>query len=240
MNETPVPAPVRGSLSVLLRGEPESLRDWIASGDARTVARCIAVVFVGAGLYGAAMGYWRAPLQALFVAVKFPLIILLTTLGNALLNAMLAPLLGLNISLRQSFVAILMSFTIASAILGSFSPLIGFLIWNVPPLQTGVRISGEAYAVIQLTHVGVIAFAGVVANLRLVQLLLQLSGTASVAYRVLLAWLAGNLFLGSQLSWILRPFIGSPGLPVEFLRRDAFHGNFYETVFRSFTGLFTD
>jgi hypothetical protein len=54
-----------------------------------------------------------------------------------------------------------------------------------------------------------------------------------VARRVLFAWLAGNLFLGSQLSWILRPFIGSPTLPVEFLRDAAFNGNFYETVFRS-------
>jgi hypothetical protein len=50
---------------------------------------------------------------------------------------------------------------------------------------------------------------------------------------VLLVWLAGNLFLGSQLSWILRPFIGSPNLPVEFFRATALHGNFYENVFQS-------
>jgi len=59
-----------------------------------------------------------------------------------------------------------------------------------------------------------------------------------VAGRVLLAWLVGNLFLGSQLSWMLRPFIGSPGLRVEFLRSDAFSGNFYEAVFRSSLHLF--
>jgi len=41
------------------------------------------------------------------------------------------------------------------------------------------------------------------------------------------------LFLGSQLSWILRPFIGAPGLPVQFIRADALHGNFYEAVFRA-------
>ena len=61
----------------------------------------------------------------------------------------------------------------------------------------------------------------------------DLSGDARVARRVLLAWLGGNLLLGSQLSWILRPFIGSPTLPVEFLRATAFKGNFYETVFRA-------
>jgi hypothetical protein len=40
------------------------------------------------------------------------------------------------------------------------------------------------------------------------------------------------------LSWILRPFIGSPDLPLQFLRPDALHGNFYENVFHTFTGLF--
>ena len=184
------------------------------------------------------MGYWRSPLQALYVAIKFPLIILLTALGNALLNAMLAPLLGLNIGLRQSFLAALFSFTIASAILGSFSPLAAFMVWNAPPLSaSAAELSTGTYTFIQLTHVAVIAFAGVTANLRLAQLLRHLSGSGAVAWRVLIAWLAGNLLFGSQLTWILRPFIGAPGLPVEFLRATAFKGNFYETVFRAFLRL---
>lgn len=195
---------------------------------------CLGVIVSGAGLYGAAMGYWRAPQQAVYVAIKFPLIVLLTTLGNALLNAMIAPLLGLNINLRQSFLAVFFSFTIASAILGSFSPLAAFLVWNAPPLaSSAAELSTGTYSFIQLTHVGVIAFAGITANLRLAQLLHQLSGNADVARRVLLAWLAGNLLFGSQLTWILRPFIGAPGLPVEFIRTTAFKGNFYETVFHS-------
>ena len=69
--------------------------------------------------------------------------------------------------------------------------------------------------------------------MRLGQLLQRLSGSATVARRILLAWLAGNLFLGSQLSWILRPFIGAPHLPVEFLRANAIQGNFYETIFHA-------
>lgn len=220
-------------ISVLLRGEPEFLRAWTERWDVRRVLLCAGAIFAGAGFYGAAMGWWRAPLQALFVAIKFPLIILLTTLGNALLNAMLAPLLGLNITLRQSFLAVLMSFTIVSVILGSFSPLVAFLVWNAPPMSGRAQLSEGTYSLIQLTHVGVIAFAGIVGNLRLVQLLRQLSGNAATARKVLFAWLAGNLFFGSQLSWILRPFIGSPGLEVEFLRKTALEGNFYETVFYS-------
>src|SRR4051812_37080027 len=203
-------------ISILLRGEPTALRAWIESWDRHRLLFCLAIIFAGAGLYGAAMGWWRDPRQGLFVAIKFPLIILLTTLGNALLNAMLAPLLGLNLNLRQAFHAILMSFTIASAILGSFSPLMAFLVWNSPPLSANMRVSTGTYIAIQLTHVAVIAFAGIAGNLRLAQLLRQFSGNQATARRVLLAWLAGNLLFGSQLSWILRPFIGSPGLEIEF------------------------
>jgi hypothetical protein len=75
-----------------------------------------------------------------------------------------------------------------------------------------------------------IAFAGIAANVRLLQLLRSLSGSASVARKVLFAWLAGNLLLGSQLAWNLRPFVGAPFLPVEFLRPNAFEGNFFETL----------
>src|SRR6266404_9602472 len=121
-------------ITVLLRGEAAPISAWTEQWNGRRLAVCLAVIVVGAGLYGAAMGYWRAPQQAFYVAIKFPLIIILTTFGNALLNAMLAPLLGLNISFRQTCLAILMSFTIASAILGSFSPLAAFVIWNSPAM----------------------------------------------------------------------------------------------------------
>jgi hypothetical protein len=219
-------------ISVLLRGESEPIVTWTEHWSARRFWLQVGVIVLGAGLYGAAMGWWRDPQQALYVAIKFPLIILLTAMGNALLNGMLAPLLGLNIPFRQSFLAILMSFTVVAAILGAFSPVTAFMIWNAPPMSAAA-VSGPTYGLIKLTHVAVIAFAGVAGNVRLFQLLTRLGGLRAVALRVLFAWLAGNLFLGSQLSWILRPFIGSPVLPVEFLRATAFHGNFYENVFRS-------
>lgn len=228
---TAITAPEPQSIGVLLRGQPEVLGEWIENWTAKRLLFCVAVIFAGAGFYGGAMGWWRAPEQGLIVALKFPLIILLTTLGNALLNGMLAPLLGLNIGLRQSLLAILMSFTIASAILGSFSPLTAFVVWNAPPLSDKAHFSERTYSFIQVMHVCIIAFAGTVANVRLVQLLKQLSGKAAVARRVLFAWLIGNLFLGSQLCWILRPFIGSPSLEVAFFRPHPLQGNFYETLF---------
>src|SRR4051794_4255057 len=177
-----------GEVTVLLRGEAAPISAWTERWSLGRLAVCGAVIMLGAGFYGAAMGCWRAPQQGLYVAIKFPLIILLTTFGNTLLNAMLAPLLGLNINLRQSFLAVLFSLTIASAILGSFSPLVAFLVWNAPPLSASTsELSSGTYSFIQLTHVGVIAFAGLTANLRLAQLLKHLSGNSTVARRVLLA-----------------------------------------------------
>ena len=221
----------------LLSGEAGALAGWAGQFHSRRFAFHLAVIVAGAGLYGAAMGWWRDPLQALYVGLKFPLILLLTTLGNALLNAMLAPLLGLNLTLRQSLLAVLMSFAITAAILGAFAPLLAFVVWNAPPMSPDVK-STLAYALIKLTHVVVIAFAGIAGNVRLFQLLVQLGGNRRGAKRVLLAWLTVNLFLGSQLTWMARPFIGAPQLPVAFLREGVLNGNFYENVFRTVTGLF--
>jgi hypothetical protein len=225
-----------GEFSTLLRAESPTIAAWTAEWSARRVAMHIGVITLGAGCFGAAMGWWRAPEQALYVAIKFPFIIILTALGNALLNAMLAPLLGLNISLRQSLLAILMSFAIAAAILGAFSPLVGFLVWNAPPMTPDVK-STATYGLIKLVDVVIIAFAGIAGNVRLFQLLAQLGGSRPIAWRVFIAWLAGNLFLGSQLTWIARPFMGAPQLPIAFLREDALKGNFYENVWSTLVQL---
>jgi hypothetical protein len=213
----------------LLRGEIDSAVCWTAEVNGRRLLTWLLVAVVGSAAFGASIGWWRAPEQAIYTAIKFPVVILLTVFGNSILNAMLAPLLGVDIGLRQSFLAIMMSFTIAAAILGAVSPLMVFLIWNTPPLHLA-KSAGSAHAFILLSIVLVIALGGVAANLRLFQLLKKLGGNRRNALRVLFAWLAGNLFLGSQMSWIFRPFIGSPGLPVQFLRDDAWKGSFFESV----------
>lgn len=225
------------TLAQLLRGEAAALMTWTSNWRMSHVTRDVLLVVVGAGAFGAALGCWRDPLQAVFSAIKLPVIMLLTAVGNALLNAMLAPLLGLQLKFRQAFLAILASFALAAAILAAFSPLAAFVIWSAPPLTEGANNS-TTHAAILLLLVAVIAFAGITANVRLFQLLQSLAGNRGAALRVLFAWLVANLFFGSQLSWIMRPFVGSPGLPVEFLREEAFNGNFYEVVFHSAVRLF--
>ena len=220
----------------LLRCEIQLTRRWVEWKWLRAWT-LIVLVILGAGFYGIAMGSWRHPLQSFYTSLKFPLVILLTTFGNALLNGMLAPLLGMNIGLRQSLMAVLMSFAIASIILGAFMPVVLFIVWNTTSsgVQSGAAFA--AYGFMQLTHVALISFAGTVGNVRLTPLLRLLGGNAGVARRVLFAWLAGNLFLGSQICWVLRPFIGRPDLPVEFLGAHPFEGSLYETVFNAFRDL---
>jgi len=81
----------RSDFRTLLQGQANTLRQWTQPGHLRTIVRNVAVIFLGSGCYGAAMGWWREPWQGFFVAIKFPLVLLLTAFGNALLNAMLAP-----------------------------------------------------------------------------------------------------------------------------------------------------
>ncbi|MBC8002685.1 MAG: hypothetical protein H7X97_08865 [Opitutaceae bacterium] len=224
-------------LPVLLRGDEEGLLSRLNRAGGQSTGVCVGMILIGAGLGGAAMGAWRSPEQALFTGIKLPLILLLTTLGNSMLNAVMAPLLGLNLGFRQSALAILFSFAIAAVILGVFSPLVLFLVWNLPPMSE-VQHRGTAYALMMVTQVAVIGFAGVAANLRLLRVLQRLGGVA-VGRRVLVAWLAGNFLLGTQLTWLARPFFGSPGLPVQFLRDDAMRGTFFEALWYNFRVLFT-
>lgn len=221
------------SPAAFLRAEPTRLREWITRRQSNLVVFCVSAIVIGAGTYGAAMGCWRDPWQALYTGIKLPLVILLTTLGNGFLNGMLAPLLGFNATFRQSLTIVLMTFATASVILGALSPVALFVVWNTPPLNAATQLSSPEYGFMQLTLAVLIACAGVAGNVHIVPLLSQWTRSAAVARKVLLAWLAGNLFLGSQICWVLRPFIWDPAGPTRFIGREYFRGSFFETVFEA-------
>jgi hypothetical protein len=206
-------------------GSPPGRR---AAGQPTEWLALLLAIVVGSALYGATIGLWRAPLQAVYTAAKFPLLILLVTLCNAFLNGLLARLTGADLSMRESAFLVTASFAVFSLIAASLSPVSLFFLLNTPPLNAGESVL--SHNMILLLHVTIIAFAGIMGNLRLYRGLTNWQVPRATARRILVCWLAGNLFLGCQLSWIMRPFIGSPGLAVEFLRPDAFNGNFYESI----------
>ncbi|MCB1098897.1 MAG: hypothetical protein KDN22_25210 [Verrucomicrobiae bacterium] len=230
--QLPIPSdiPLGGvaHLESVCRGDTTTAKAALATEDFSSVATCLATISIGCSLYGATLGLWRAPLQAAFVAVKLPLLIGLTLIINGMLNGMLALILGSGLTFRQTLHGCLMGFTIFSLIVGSLSPVLFFMVINAPPATAPE--AAHWHAVFLLVNVVTIAGAGIAGNVKLFTVLHAFAGDAIVALRVLLAWLAGNLFVGAQLSWILRPMMGNPTLEVQFLRSHPFDGNFYQDV----------
>lgn len=212
----------------LARAETAGLVGWLGEKSPRSMLPLIIGIVAGCGLYGFAIGLGRAPLMALYVAVKMPLLILLTLGVNGLINGMFGSLLGSGMSFRQTMQACLMSFALFALIVGSLAPVMIGMALDRPP-DGAAELYGW-YRAFLLTNTAVIAFAGVIANHKLLRLIEAFSGSRPAAIRTLVAWLAGNLFVGAQLSYNLRPFFGNPDLPVQFLRPDPFDGTFYEAV----------
>jgi len=114
-------------LKALLRGDAAQIAVCLAKPNVHRLIGYSVVILVCSGIYGFTLGIWRAPLQSLYTAIKFPLLIFLTCAGNAAINGMLAQLLGSGLSFRQTSFAILMSFAIAAMILAGLSPITLFI-----------------------------------------------------------------------------------------------------------------
>jgi hypothetical protein len=213
-------------LDRVLRPDPVWLRDLPMS----KALGLLGVVVMGFAIYGFTVGAWRAPEMGGYVAVKMPMLVLLTLGCNAFLNGLLGMLLHGSLGFRQSLMALLWAFATAAVLLASLAPVTLGLAWNAP--TPDAPNAATAHAGYLLSHTVLIAAVGIFSNIHLHRLLHGSGGKGSLP--TLIAWLAGNGLLGSQFSWILRPFFGSPQLEVAFMREDAFEGTFHEAVWRSF------
>lgn len=222
-------------LPLLCQGRREAMKGWLENPAGARLAACVAAIVVGCGAYGFTLGLWRAPLMGGFVAAKLPLLIFLTLLTNGVLNGMLSQLLGSGLGFRQTMLAMLMSFAAFSLIVGVLSPVALVMVLDAPaPDEPGAQ---QSYRVILLVHTAIIAFAGITAHRRFYPVLAATSENPAAAPRVFFAWLAGNLFVGAQLSWNLRPFFGQPGKEVQFLRSDWNRSSFYESIYYNLKSL---
>ncbi len=219
----------------LLHGDAHELTQWLRASQITRLMTCVLCIVVGGGIYGVSVGMWRSPLMGVYVGMKLPILILLTLGCNALLNGLLGLLLGSGLGLQRSLLALLMSFSVFSLLLGALAPVAAFLSWSLP--QADSAGSSTAHAGLLLLHTTLIGFAGVVSQWHLLRTLREYCPTPRVAKLTLLSWLAGNGFVGAQFSWVLRPFFGSPELEVAFLRPDPLAGTFYYAVWRSLVEL---
>ena len=220
---------------LLVHSEKTSLR-WVSELDRKAILLCLATIFLGVGLYGASIGIWHGPKLATFTAIKLPLIILITLTVNSVINGMLAVLLGSRLSFIQTAFAILAAFTVFALIVGSLSPVTMAMALDLPsPDSSNAEVIHRR---LLLTHTVIIALAGLVSTGRLFKLLTHFTETVAATRCCFAALIFGNLFVGAQISYLLRPIFGQPSLKIEFLRPDLFRGNFYESVWWALTHSF--
>ena len=124
----------------------------------------------------------------------------------------------------------MISFALLAVILGSLAPLSLFLWFNLPPM--GSAGTEMAHNMLLLFHVAVIAAGRGGGEHPLLRPAAPGLRRRVKAAQVLAAWLVLNMIVGCQVSWNMRPFVGSPGLPVRFLREHPFDGTFYENIFK--------
>ena len=213
------------------------LADLIGSAQGGSVLNCIALIALGCGVYGFTVGLQNGWEMGAYVAIKLPLIIFITLILNGLLNGFLGLGLGSGIGFRKSIQFLLAGFAIMSVILGALSPVSFFATLNMPSSGDGAGQFAWHGASL-LMHTCLIAVAGITAHSRLLSYVREFADFSRAGTHAFFAWLAGNLLVGAQISWNLRPFFVSPGLNVEFLREDPFNGNFYEAVIVAFKNVY--
>lgn len=214
----------------LVRGVPDAHAVWVHARGVRGFAEPVAMIALGGCAYGAAIGAWNDQRLAAYVAVKLPVLLVLTALVNALLNALWARRFGLDLTFAQSLRSVLLAFGLAAIVLGSLAPIVLFLGLALPGPDAAAGRLG--HNVLGLAHVAFVGWTGVlVVKRQLAWLATRTTATAS-GNRVVLAWLLVNLIVGAQISWNLRPWFGTPGMSVQFLRPEPFDGNFYESLYK--------
>ena len=210
-----------------------------------------AVIAVGGFAYGFCFGVWRSLEQGLYSAIKLPLLLFGVVLFTTLANGIVARLLRAPIGIFQGLVSVLLSLALTAALLGALAPISLSLVlcWPSSLGMSSSALSAELakgdphglYRTAQwllLFHVIVVGASGVVGNVRLFWLLCRLTPSVSTARQVLVSWLLMDSFVGTQLSWILRPFLCKPTLSAALLRPDALNGNFFEELWRIIGPLF--
>ena len=182
------------------------------------------IVVTFAPIYGAFMGSYHlvAParlLQVLFSAIKVPLLLFAT--GVVCLPAffVLNTVLGLRSDLRESLRAILAGQAGLAVALASLSPLTRFFYFSTDDYRAALLFNAAMFTVATIAAQILI---------RYYRVLIRRNRNHRLAF---LAWLGLYSFVGIQMGWMLRPFVGDPSLPTQFFRTGPF-SNAYVVVFR--------
>lgn len=212
------------SRSVWTLGRPEREVIPISSG-----AR-IALMAASGAIYGAVMGSFdlseaqRAWLMV-FGAIKVPLLIAATTLVCLPAYFVLNTVLGLRRDFQAAIRAVMAAQAAMTVALASLAPVTRFVYCTAIDHREAVLFNAGMFAVATMT-----------AQVVLLRRYRPLIARAPRHRAMLWMWVVMYAFVGIQTGWMLRPFVGTPGNAVAFLRDEPF-GNAYVAVARIFAGL---
>jgi hypothetical protein len=175
-------------------------------------------------IYGAVMGSTHSLWQTLSSAAKLPVLFVATLLICVPSLYFFGLLFGSNQSLRQNLTVVLTAISVTAVLLLSFAPITLFFL-----------LTTSQYQFFKLLNVVIFAISGLMGIVFLYKGMKIVSGPetegAGTRRMVLILWMFVYAFVGSQMAWTIRPFIGAPGTPFELFRQLG--GNFYTNVLQS-------
>ena len=194
----------------------------------RLILRQVVVISMFTFLYGVVMGSYHGHLQSIASGLKL-IVLFLSTLAICFPSFYIVQLIiGSRMSLRQMISIVLGGFVLFSTIALSFAPIIIFFL-----------ITGDNYHFLQLLHVGIFIFSGVFGMKFIVDSLKYACDRKGIypqtGVNVFRIWIVILAFVGIQLAWNLRPFLGDRGEGFKLFRK--YEGNFYTAVIYSFRQL---
>jgi hypothetical protein len=220
-------------LDNILRRREDFFAEVFADHNLRVLLRMFIVTIAGLSFaYGATMGASsfvigldRGLEQMLSSGIKVPALYLLTVTVCFPALFIILVLMGSRLSFLQTLSLILLALTLNSILLAAFAPIVFFFI-----------MTGASYDFVKLLHVGVMGFSGCWAMAALWHGLREMCEKSNLypkqAIRIMQIWILVFGFVGTQMTWSLRPFVGSPERPFQLFRTDK-EGNFYRAVAQS-------
>lgn len=182
------------------------------------------VIFVLAFFYGVVMGSYNSFFQAMVTGFKVPLLLILALFICFPAFYVIQYMLGSKMNLLQMVNTILSGFVVFTTIMASFAPIIIFFM-----------ITGNNYAFLKLLHVGIFVFSGIFGMHTILEALKfsceKKNVYPKIGINIFKIWIIIFAFVGMQLAWNLRPFLGDKNMPTEVFRNRE--GNFYLAVFQS-------
>jgi len=181
-------------------------------------------------LYGVVMGSYNGFRQAISSGIKVPLLFSLALLVCFPAFFIIQHILGSRLGFWQMLKIILCGFVMVALVMVSFAPIVIFFL-----------ITGDNYSFLKLLHVAIFGLSGLFGVKTILDALRfsceKKNIYPKVGVTVFRFWILILAFVGMQLAWNLRPFIGSRDLPFELFRKRE--GNFYLTVIQAAGDLVT-